>query len=129
MFRYYRNTDDFDRKRKVCDRALQIAETVGYADLAHETRVIRSYVEVAHCIFVVADQRATLDLSNLECQATLWSSVERLKRAGTDNTQAIRAWRASLGPTPWHPRVLDAIAAMETTVKEITQFIAERDVY
>ena len=63
MFRYYLSAEDFDAKVATCDRALEIVEGLGEADLAHETRVVRSYVELARGVYWVAEQMATLDLS------------------------------------------------------------------
>ena len=53
MFRYYLSVEDFDAKVAVCDRALEIVEGLGEAELAHETRVVRSYVELARGVYWV----------------------------------------------------------------------------
>ncbi len=62
MFRYFSDAGDFERKKEVCARALEIANGFDNTDLAHETRVICSYVELARCIWQVAEQLATADL-------------------------------------------------------------------
>lgn len=129
MFRYYADLKDFDRKLRICDQALHIAETSGYDDLAHETRVVRSYIELARCVFLVAEQRAVSDLTDPSNQTTLWSFVERLRQAASDNVSALRTWRTALGPEPWHHRVHDAIQGAETTAQEIARIVADQDMY
>ncbi|MBM3264488.1 MAG: hypothetical protein FJY97_13820 [candidate division Zixibacteria bacterium] len=129
MFRYYAAPEDFDRRRGICDQALEIATTCKYDDLARETIVVRSYVELSRWIYVVAEQSATLDLAEPAHQTVLWASVERLRQAGTDNAEAVRTWRASLGPEPWHQRVYDAIEAVEITIREIGRLVEEQDMY
>ena len=129
MFRYYLTAEDFDAKAAVCDRALAMVQDLGEADLAHETRVVRSYVELARGVYWVAEQVATLDLAELENQARVRDSLDQLQKAGRDNAEAIRNWRAGLGREPWHYRVHDAIKGTETTVAEIVQCVADRYLY
>lgn len=129
MFRYYLAAEDFDAKAAVCDRALEMVQDLGEADLAHETRVVRSYVELARGVYWVAEQVATLDLAELENQARVQVSLDRLQKAGRDNVEAIRAWRTNLGSEPWHYRVHDAIKGTETTVAAIVQCVADRYLY
>lgn len=129
MFRYYLAAEDFDAKAAVCDRALEIVQALGEADLAHETQVVRSYVELARGVYWVAEQVATLDLAKLENQARVRSSLDQLQKAGRDNVEAIRNWRAGLGREPWHYRVHDAIKGTETTVTAIVQCVADRYLY
>jgi hypothetical protein len=129
MFRYYRGAEDFDRKLEVCARALRLAG--GWADPlpALETEVVRSYVGLARAIYQVAEQVALEALSRVEEQQRLRLALEALRRAGEENTAAIRAWRSALGPEPWHHRVHDALAATERTVREICAFAEERYLY
>lgn len=129
MFRYYEGAGDFERKKAVCERALEIAEGIGAAGLANETRVVMSYVELARCVYRVAEQMATLDLALLESQDRVRASLAELDLAGEANVGAIRAWRRGLGPEPWHYRVHDAIRATERTVEEISSFVSERYFY
>lgn len=129
MFRYYLAAEDFDAKAAVCDRALAMVQDLGEADLAHETQVVRSYVELARGVYWVAEQVATLDLAELENQALVQDSLDQLQKAGRDNAEAIRNWRAGLGREPWHYRVHDAIKGTETTVAEIVQCVADRYLY
>lgn len=129
MFRYYLAVEDFDAKAAVCDRALAMVQDLGEADLAHETRVVRSYVELARGVYWVAEQVATLDLAELENQALVRDSLDQLQKAGRDNVEAIRNWRAGLGREPWHYRVHDAIKGTETTVAAIVQCVADRYLY
>ena len=129
MFRYYLAVEDFDAKTAVCDRALAIVQDLGEADLAHETQVVRSYVELARGVYWVAEQVATLDLAELENQALVQGSLDQLQKAGRDNAEAIRNWRAGLGREPWHYRVHDAIKGTETTVATIVQCVADRYLY
>jgi len=129
MFRYYLDEEDFARKRGVCDAALEIAAELEAADFACETRVAASYVELARGVYQVAEQLATAELGDPVAQAALLAALEELERAGTANTAAIRAWRAGLGPEPWHYRVHDAISATERTVAEIGRFIRERYIF
>ena len=129
MFRYYLDRDDFEAKLAACDRALEIAQGLAEADLAHETRVVRSYVELARRIYWVAEQIATLDLADMDNQGLVRASLDQLQRAGRDNAQAIRDWRAALGDEPWHYRVHDAIKGTETTVEEIVGCVSDRYFY
>lgn len=129
MFRYYLDEEDFARKRAACKKGLEIAAELEDADLAHETRVVASYVELAHGVYRVAEQLATSELESLESQAALLKDLEKLEDAGKTNTAAIRAWRSALGPEPWHHRVHDAVAATERTVAEIGRLIRERYIY
>lgn len=129
MFRYYLAVEDFDAKTAVCDRALAIVQDLGEADLAHETQVVRSYVELARGVYWVAEQVATLDLAELENQALVQGSLDQLQKAGRDNAEAIRNWRTGLGREPWHYRVHDAIKGTETTVAAIVQCVADRYLY
>ncbi|MDA0746004.1 MAG: hypothetical protein O2954_05755 [bacterium] len=129
MFRYYADERAFEKKKAVCDQALQIAQTAGEVDLANETRVVGSYVELARCVYRVTEQVATLDLTDLENQEAVRIALGELECAGKENVSAIRAWREHLGPEPWHQRVHDAILATEQTVEGICQFVSERYVY
>lgn len=129
MFRYFVDTGDFERKQEVCARALEMADLFENPDLAHETRLVSSYVELARCIWQVAEQLATADLETLENQQILRQAVADLEKAGEENTGAIRTWRGALGPEPWHYRVHDAIKATEETVREIARFVCERYFY
>ena len=126
MFRYYLDEGDFGRKRATCAAALEIATALEEADFAHETRVVASYVELAHGVFRVAEQLATTELEDPENQAVLLEALGELERAGQANVAAIRGWRAALGPEPWHYRVHDAIAATERTEAEIGRLVRER---
>lgn len=129
MFRYYLAAEDFDAKAAVCDRALAMVQALGEAELAHETQVVRSYVALARGVYWVAEQVATLDLAQLENQARVQGSLDQLQKAGRDNIEAIRNWRAGLGREPWHYRVHDAIKGTETTVAAIVQCVADRYLY
>ena len=129
MFRYYLDAADFARKRAVCDAALALARDLEAPDLANETRVVGSYVELAHGIYQVAEQVATADLGDPEKQKALQEMVAALDRAGAENVAAIEAWRGGLGPEPWHYRVHDAMAATRATVEQIGQFVRERYIY
>ncbi len=130
MFRYYPDPEDFARKRRICENALEIAE--GFGDdqkLARSTAVLLSYVELCRCVYEVADLFATCELTLLEDQGSLRVSLGELTRAGENNIAAIRSWRAGLGPEPWHHRVHDAIWATEDTVNAIQNHISERCMY
>jgi hypothetical protein len=130
MFRYYLDPEDFARKRRVCEQALEIS--AGFGDdqnLARSTAVLLSYVELCRCVYEVADLFATCTLTSLEDQGSLRALLEELARAGESNVAAIRSWRAGLGPEPWHHRVHDAIAATEDTVNAIQNHISERYFY
>lgn len=129
MFRYYVDEDDFARKRAVCVRALEIAETLPEADFAHETQVVDSYISLAHGVYRIAELMATADLEDLKQQHVLLEALEELEQAGEANIKAIRAWRTALGPEPWHYRVHDALAGTEQTVADISRFIRERYIF
>ena len=129
MFRYYASPEDFERKKEACQQALEIAVGFERPDLAHETRVVRSYVELARCLFRVAEKVALFDLPDAGEEEALRQSIEQLEAAGEENVAAIRAWRGGLGPEPWHHRVHDAIGATRTTVGEISRLVSERYFY
>jgi len=123
MFRYYAAPRDFDHKAEQCERALEIAQKAGYADLANESRITLSYIRLAKEVYLVAEQVSTGDLAQLETQNALRSALAGLQKAGDENIAAIRGWRAVLGPEPWHPRVYDALKGTEDTVRGIVNNI------
>ena len=129
MFRYYPGVEDFDRKIAACERALSIAENAGYSHLAAESRVVKSYVDLAKQVYIVAEQVSTRDLASLEVQNDLRRTLADLKKAGDENIAAIRDWRAGLGPEPWHQRVHDAMSASSATVRDITSLITNKYLY
>jgi len=123
MFRYYATLESFDAKLVNCDKALDIATSFKNPDLANETKVVHSYIQLAKAIYQIAESVSALDAAKPEIKKRLADSVEALKRAGTENVMAIKAWQAAIGPEPWHPRVLAAIKATETTVHDICQSV------
>jgi len=129
MFRYYADRDAFTEKIDACTRALSIAETFETPHLANETRVVLSYVRLAESIFDVASMTASGDLRSLENQEILRSALKRMTDAGKENAGAITAWRAALGPEPWHYRVHDAIRAVEKTTDDINRLVAGKYLY
>lgn len=129
MFRYYESEAAFDDKAAACRRALDIAAQLEDGDFAAETRVVQSYVELARCIWQVAEKVAVSDLERLDEQAELGRSIDQLRQAGRHNAVAINDWRAALGPEPWHQRVHDAVQATEDTVEGICRFAEERYLY
>lgn len=129
MFRYYLDGEDFARKRAVCATALQLVEELPEVDLANETRVVDSYIELARCLYLIAEQVATADLGVPENQVVLQEALAELEHAGATNVAMIEQWRGNLGPQPWHYRVQDAIVATRTTVEEIARFIRECHIY
>jgi hypothetical protein len=126
MYRYFAEVADFARKLEACDRALAIAQALERPQLAHETLVVRSYVELAWRVYAVAEQVATDTMATLASQVVLRAALEELQRAGAANVAAIRAWRAALSSEPWHVRVHDAIAGTETTVAAIVDVVEGR---
>ena len=123
IFRYYTSTEDFDRKIAACEKALEIAGSFKDQYLAHETKVVLSYVKMAKYIYEVAEQVATDDFRTPGSQEKLRESLQNLTKAGEENVSAVKEWRGALGPEPWHYRVYDAIKGTETTVQEISQFV------
>jgi hypothetical protein len=126
VFRYYRTPSSFDEKLDVCRRALALATELTNPDFAHETQVVKSYINLAKALYQIAEHVSTDDLSTLESQALLREQIDAMKAAGAENTAAIRTWRSALGPEPWHFRVDDAILGTENTVAEISQFLTHR---
>ena len=126
MFRYYADEAAFEAKKSVCAEALALLTASDCADLISETRVVATYIDLAHAIYGVAEKLATADLNTLAAQSELVELVKTLSKAGTGNAEAIADWRHGLGPEPWHHRVHDAIAATETTVAEIGRIARER---
>lgn len=123
MFRYYEREEDFAAKRAVCAEALAIADTFEDPDFAHETRVVDTYVGLAHSIYRIALLVASADLDDAGTQPQLLEHLQHLENAGRKNTDALRAWRTSLGPEPWHQRAHDAILSTDRTVEGISQSI------
>jgi hypothetical protein len=128
LFRYYTTPDAFGEKRIRLEQAAQHA-----ADLPEtyelETAILVSYIDLAECIWHIAEWVATKKLEEVEEQRVLAEHVAHLKTSGTRNVDAIRAWRLHLGPEPWHQRVYDAIGGTERTVREIARFVEERYAY
>lgn len=54
MFRYYLSRDEFGRKLNVCRQAAHIASGFKNQSFALETEILRSYIELAKCIYDVA---------------------------------------------------------------------------
>ncbi len=129
MFRYYANPESFDTKAEACNKAFNIAKKFKDPYLANETAVVRSYVKLAKAIYLIADQVATDDLSTLESQQTLKTKIDMLQQAGAENISAIKTWRSTLGPEPWHQRIYDAIKGTESTVNDISQTIEGKYFY
>ena len=129
MFRYYERVEAFEEKVDTCRQAMEIASEFERPDHVNETRVVMTYVELARCIYHVAEQVATRELADPNVQSQLDAALESLERAGGANVAAIRKWRAALGPEPWHNRVHDAIRGTETTVGEIARFLRERFIH
>jgi len=123
MFRYYRTPEEFDRKLAVCDEAAALAQGLDDPDLARETRVVRSYADLARGVWRVWRFTVGEDLTRLDAQAELRNRLAALRAAGQENAAAIRAWRAALGPEPWHRRVYEAIASSARTVDEICRTV------
>ncbi len=129
MFRYYEDEGSFGEKREACARALEIAGALDVPNLTAETRVLATYVRLAEAVFRAADANATLDLTSLGDQDRLRAAAEEAREAGAANADAIRAWRAGLGPEPWHTRVHDAMGAARETGERIAAFLVDRYVY
>jgi hypothetical protein len=129
VFRYYRTPESFDEKIATCDRAMQIAGKFEDSDYANETKIVRSYIQIAKWIYSIAEKLATDDLTTLESQKTIAKYVEELNEAGKKNVEAIETWRSALGGEDWHYRVHDAIEGTEETVDEIADFVTDRYLY
>ena len=71
----------------------------------------------------------TNNLEEQRDQEEMKSWIEKLKVNGEKNMHAIRTWRTSLGPEPWHNRVYDTLTATKKTVDEISSFIDERYIF
>lgn len=123
MFRYYATPESFDAKLAVCDKALAIAASFKNPDMANETKVVRSYVLLAKAVYRIADVISSADAATPEGRKRLGGGVDALKQAGAENVAAIKAWRAAIGPEPWHARVNAAIKATEDTVNNIVQTV------
>ncbi len=129
MFRYYPDAGDFDRKLAACDRARAIAEKAGYTRLALESRVVRSYIDLAKQVYRIAQTVSTRDVASPDVQKELALMLPEIRKAGAENAAAIRAWRTELGPEPWHPRVHDAIAAAGATAQGIADHVTNAWLY
>ena len=128
MFRYYPTPASFDEKKALCARALQAAEGLP-PEFAAETRVLLGYIDLVHAVWQVAEALATSDLEGREDQDDMRARLENLRRAGRGSVNAVKGWRAGLGPEPWHQRVHDAIAGSQRAVAEISRFVEERYLY
>ncbi|MBB31053.1 MAG: hypothetical protein CME25_19360 [Gemmatimonadetes bacterium] len=129
MFRYYQSVESFEEKKKICDRAFRVSERLEDAVFANETRVVRTYIELARCIYHVAELMSANGLENPRDQERMLNHLQELASAGQENTNAIRTWREGLGPGPWHSRIHDAIGATESTVDAISSHIRTRYIF
>jgi len=138
VFRYYTSPRDFSEKIAACDRAMAIAERFRNPYFADETRILRSYVRLAHALYEIAEQVSTDSLETLAAQQKLRQSLRGLQAAAEENTGAIRTWRTRLGPADWDrspnagssvQRALDAIRGTQTTFSEIRDFLEGRYFY
>jgi len=138
VFRYYTSPRDFSEKIAACDRAMAIAGRFQNPYFADETRILRSYAQLAHTLYELAEQVSTDPLETLASQQRLRKSLHALEAAGEENIAAIRLWRNHLGPADWDrspnidssaQRVLDAIQGTNTTVTEVKDFLTGRYFY
>jgi hypothetical protein len=129
MFRHFAVVEDFADKLETCQRALRAIEPLDVPTLTLATHVTSSYIELHRTIWDVSHRYAHADLSLPETQQLLLTDLLRLDAAGTANTNAIKAWRTSLGPEPWHHRVHDAISATQETVHRIDTHIRHHCLY
>ena len=116
MFRYYRTPESFDEKLKKCNKALRLTKSFKTPYYTLETRVVMSYVDLAKSVYEVALQNWR-EKNGKETKSEMDELLENLKRAGKNNTEAIKEWRSFLGKENWHARVHDAIKATEKTVE------------
>ncbi len=123
MFRYYESPEAFTEKLAACDRAMAAAQSIENPDFANETRVVRSYVDLARTIWQVAFLVASDELDSPAGQTKLQGQLRELESAGAENVSAIDHWRSGLGPKPWHQRVHDAITGTSNTVDEIKRHV------
>ena len=123
MFRYYGSPEAFTEKLAACDRATNAAQSIENPDFANETRVVRSYVDLARTIWQVALIIASDELELPASQGKLQGHLRELEAAGAENVSAIRHWRTGLGPEPWHKRVHDAITGTSNTVDKIKRHV------
>ena len=138
VFRYYTSPRDFSEKIAACDRAMAIAERFRNPYFGDETRILRSYVRLAHTLYELAEQVSTDSLETLASQERLRKSLHGLEAAAEENIGAIRLWRNHLGPADWDrpphidssvQRALDAIQGTQTTSSEIKDFLEGRYFY
>tara|TARA_B100001250_G_scaffold154086_2_gene132447 strand:- start:1340 stop:3310 length:1971 start_codon:yes stop_codon:yes gene_type:complete len=128
LFRYYESTKSFEKKRNNFKRAQILASKLPSSYLL-ETNIIGTYIDMAESIWHIADILATNNLEEQKDQEEMKSWIEKLKVNGEKNMHAIRTWRTSLGPEPWHNRVYDTLTATKKTVDEISSFIDERYIF
>ncbi len=129
MFRYFASLSSFDEKIAACDRASEIAREFPEKYFSDETRIVRSYIMLLKALYLIAETVATDDLRTLESQDSLMEHVRSLQHAGKENVQALKTWRANLGPEPWHFRFHDALSATENTVRAVTGIVTGKYIY
>ncbi|HNQ35100.1 MAG TPA: glycoside hydrolase family 20 zincin-like fold domain-containing protein [bacterium] len=115
IFRYFEEPADFERKTAAARTALELARSFPRPELANESRVVLSYLELARQVYRAAELAAE--------PARRIEVAGALAAAAAENGAAIRAWRAGLGPEPWHPRVHHAIRAAEETARQISEIL------
>lgn len=128
LFRYYESTQSFEKKRNHFKKAQILASKLPPSYLL-ETNIIGTYIDMAESVWHIADILATNNLEEQKDQEEMKSWIEKLKVNGEKNMHAIRTWRTSLGPEPWHNRVYDTLTATKKTVDEISSFIDERYIF
>ena len=86
-------------------------------------------MDLAESIWHIAEILATNNLDQQKDQKEIQKWLKKLSLNGEKNINAIRVWRTSLGPEPWHNRVYDTLTATQKTVDEICSFINERYIF
>lgn len=128
IFRYYESKKSFENKRVAFKRAQILAAELP-PNYILETNIIGTYLDLAESIWHIAEILATNNLDQKKDQKEIQKWLKKLSLNGEKNINAIRVWRTSLGPEPWHNRVYDTITSTQQTVDEICSFINERYIF
>lgn len=128
IFRYFESKKSFENKRINFSKAKILAAQLPSSYLL-ETDIIGTYIDLSESIWQIAEILATNNLETENDQREIVKWIEKLRVNGEKNIEAIRTWRISLGPEPWHNRVYDALTATKITVDKISTFIEERYVF
>ena len=89
MFRYFPTVEHIAHDVAVCEKALALAERLGYPPFLAETQVVRGYVFMVQAIYDLAERVSSKRVATPEDRAELQQACSRLNVAALETTEAL----------------------------------------